>query len=192
MRSFLVLKFWDSVLQGRMGGGQSDMEHYSGGSVRCVYVAAFQLLVWIKRKGLQDAYSKWPLDRKLLLSWSLLCHFHTEMPIKPILPTIKECYWIKTVIVEGASSRIHFERANREGRTFQRANILHHGVGIIQTISQKGQIQMSNVEEAILLLFLPLKCLCVCVCVYQGLGNEWFLFNYFSFSIKEEHCTKYK
>ena len=43
------------------------------------------------------------------LAWSLLCHFHTEMPIKPILPTIKECYQIKTVDVEGASSITEYD-----------------------------------------------------------------------------------
>lgn len=157
---FLVLKFWDSILQGRMGEGEPDIGYHSGDSVQCAHLVAFQLLVWIKRKGLQDAYLKWPLDRKLPLSWRLLCHFHSEMPIKTNPANYKGMLLNQDSgcgRLEGALSRVQLERANREGHKPRRVNILRHWVGTSQTGRPQCQMQISGEEGAILFLVQPLK-----------------------------------
>lgn len=117
----LILKFWDSILQGRMGEGEPDMRQHSGGSAPSLS----------KKKEIAGCLYEMTSRQKIAcLSLGIYFVISTvRCQLKPILPTIRKCYWIETVDVEGALSRIHFERANRESLKSQRVNILHHWVG---------------------------------------------------------------
>lgn len=129
----LILKLWDTILQGRIGEGEPDIEQ--SGSVQGGYFSGISAPRWNKKKGFAGCLFEVTSRQKIAcLSFGVYFVISTvRCQLKAILPTIRECYWIKTVDVEGALSRICFERANRESHKSQRVHILRHWVGTSQT-----------------------------------------------------------